>query len=70
MPLDRAVRDLVEDQTGARPEGSIRLLTHMRSFGHCFNPVSFYYCFEPGGERLQALVAEVTNTPWGSDTPT
>ena len=40
-------------------------MTQLRSFGHCFNPVSFYYCFEPGGERVQALVAEVTNTPWG-----
>ena len=38
---------------------------HLRSFGHCFNPVSFYYCIEAGGERVQALVAEVTNTPWG-----
>jgi uncharacterized protein len=65
VPLDRAVRDVVEDQTGARPEGPIRLLTQLRSFGHCFNPVSFYYCFESGCDRVQALVAEVTNTPWG-----
>ena len=65
VPLHRAVRDLVEEQTGARPEGAIRLLTQLRSFGHCFNPVSFYYCFESGGERVQALVADVTNTPWG-----
>ncbi|MGO9790619.1 MAG: DUF1365 domain-containing protein [Solirubrobacteraceae bacterium] len=65
VPLDRAVRDLVKDQTGARPTGPIRVLTHLRSFGHCFNPVSFYYCIDPGGERVQALVAEVTNTPWG-----
>ena len=65
VPLHRAVRDVVEEETGARPEGPIRLLTQLRSFGHCFNPVSFYYCFEPGGERVQALVAEVTNTPWG-----
>jgi uncharacterized protein len=65
VPLDRAVRDVVQEQTGARPEGPIRVLTQLRSFGHCFNPVSFYYCFKPGGERVQALVAEVTNTPWG-----
>lgn len=65
VPLDRAVRDLVKDKTGVRPTGPVRLLTHLRSFGHCFNPVSFYYCFKPGGEGLQALVAEVTNTPWG-----
>jgi uncharacterized protein len=64
VPLHRAVGDVVEDQTGARPEGPIRLLTQLRSFGHCFNPVSFYYCFEPGGKRVHALVAEVTNTPW------
>jgi uncharacterized protein len=65
VPLERAVRDLVEDRTGLRPEGPVRLLAHLRSFGHCFNPVSFYYCIEAGGERVQALVAEVTNTPWG-----
>jgi uncharacterized protein len=65
VPLDRAVRDVVQERTGARPGGPIRLLTQLRSFGHCFNPVSFYYCFEPGGERVPALVAEVTNTPWG-----
>ena len=65
VPLRRAVRDVVAEQTGARPEGPIRLLTQLRSFGHCFNPVSFYYCFEPSGEQVQALVAEVTNTPWG-----
>ena len=50
---------------GRGREGPIRLLAQLRSFGHCFNPVSFYYCLEPGGERVQALVAEVTNTPWG-----
>jgi len=65
VPLDRAVRELVSQRTGELPEGPIRLLTHPRSFGHCFNPVSFYYCYDAAGERLQAVVAEVTNTPWG-----
>jgi DUF1365 family protein len=64
-PLDESVRTLVADRTGARPEGPIRLLTNLRYLGHCFNPVSFYYCFAPGGDRVQAVVAEVTNTPWG-----
>jgi DUF1365 family protein len=64
-PLAEEVRDLVEERTGARPQGPIRLLTQLRSFGHCFNPVSFYYCFDPAGERVQEVVAEVTNTPWG-----
>lgn len=62
-PLTTATRDLVEQRTGTRPAGPIRLLTQLRSFGHCFNPVSFYYCFED--DRVQAVVADVTNTPWG-----
>ena len=55
----------MQDRTGVRPAGPIRVLTQPRSFGHCFNPVSFYYCIDMDGERVQALVAEVTNTPWG-----
>ena len=64
-PLDAAVRTLVAERLGSAPQGPIRLLTHLRTFGHSFNPVSFYYCFAPDGERLEAIVAEVTNTPWG-----
>ena len=41
------------------------LLTHLRYFGHCFNPVSFYYCYDAAGEHVRAVVAHVTNTPWG-----
>ncbi len=63
--LDDVVRDTVQAETGERPEGPIRLLTQLRSFGHCFNPVSFYYCLDAAGERVDAVVAEVTNTPWG-----
>ena len=65
VPLDQAVRDLVALQTGARPDGPIRLLTHLRYFGHCFNPVSFYYCFDAADARVVCVVAEVNNTPWG-----
>jgi DUF1365 family protein len=64
-PLTDAVRTLVAENLGSAPQGPIRLLTHLRAFGHCFNPVSFYYCFASDGERLEAIVAEVTNTPWG-----
>ena len=64
-PLSESVRSLVAERTGERPDGPVRLLTQLRSFGHCFNPVSFYYCFDSADERLQAVVAEVTNTPWG-----
>ena len=63
--LGEAVRRLVAERTGRRPEGPIGLLTHLRCFGHNFNPVSFYWCFERGGERVAAVIAHVTNTPWG-----
>ena len=62
--LADAVRSQVQRRTGRLPTGPIRLLTQLRSFGHCFNPVSFYYCFTPQ-EQLEAVVAEVTSTPWG-----
>lgn len=62
-PLDVAVRDLVEARTGRRPAGPVRMLAHLRYFGVCFNPVAFYYCYDHAGE-LEAVVAEITNTPW------
>jgi len=64
-PLAECARDEVERETGARPAGPVRLLTGLRHLGHCFNPVSFYYCFEPSGTRVEAIVAEVENIPWG-----
>ncbi|MDQ6806477.1 MAG: DUF1365 domain-containing protein [Actinomycetota bacterium] len=65
LPLEEAIGRLVSERTGYRPEGPVRVLTTARCFGHCFNPVSFYYCFDRTGEQLEAVVAEVTNTPWG-----
>ena len=65
LPLKRAVRDLVQERTGIRPSGPVRLLSNLRTFGHCFNPVSFYYCLQRDAEQVESLVAEVTNTPWG-----
>jgi DUF1365 family protein len=64
LPLDRCVRDLVEEKTGRRPDGPIRLLTHLAYYGWCFNPVSFFYCFDPAGRRVEFIVSEVSNTPW------
>ena len=63
--LEDSIRDLVFTETGVRPAGKIRLLTHLRYFGFSFNPVSFYYCYEADDESIQAVVAEVSNTPWG-----
>jgi DUF1365 family protein len=65
VPLDVAVRDAAERLTGRRPTGPIRMLTHLRYLGWVMNPVTFYYCFDPADEHVDAIVAEITNTPWG-----
>jgi DUF1365 family protein len=64
LPLGDCVRSLVESRLGWRPTGPICLLTSLRYFGFLMNPVSFYYCFDQSGQTVQAVVAEVTNTPW------
>ena len=63
--LAEEVRDLVLSRTGQRPTGPIRLLTAPRVLGYGFNPVSFYYCFDADDRQVEAVVAEINNTPWG-----
>jgi DUF1365 family protein len=64
VPLDTAVRDRIAVETGVRPSGPIRMLTHLRYFGIGFNPVTFYYCFDAADTRIETIVVEITNTPW------
>ena len=47
VPLDEAVRDLVEERTGRRPTGPVALLANLRTWGWLFNPISLYFCTEP-----------------------
>jgi DUF1365 family protein len=63
-PLADAVRDLIDERTGRRPAGAIRLLTGLRCFGYYFSPLNLYYCFDPRDETVETVVAEVSNTPW------
>jgi uncharacterized protein len=64
-PLEESVRDLVMERTGRRPTGPVRMLTNLSYFGYCFNPISIYYCFDALGTRVETIIAEVSNTPWG-----
>ena len=63
--LDQSVRNLVQVRAGFRPSGAVRLLTHLRYFGYLMNPVSFFFCYDSSGQSVEAVVAEVNNTPWG-----
>jgi DUF1365 family protein len=65
QPIDQAVQHLVAKKTGRPPEGPIRLLTHLRYFGYCFNPASFYYCYDATDSTVETIVVEIHNTPWG-----
>lgn len=61
------MRDVIVDEVETacrfKPEGKVYLLTQPRFCGFVFNPVSFAYCFN-AEHRLEAVVAEITNTPW------
>ncbi len=65
LSINESVRLKVEQNTGVRPLGPIRLLANIRYWGYIINPISCYYCFDIGGEKLEAVLLEVTNTPWG-----
>jgi uncharacterized protein len=64
LPLSTCVRDAVAQVLGDPPRGPIRMLTNLRYFGIGINPVTFYYCFNEPGDRVEAILAQVTNTPW------
>lgn len=63
--LKDAIYQTVFEKTGHKLEGPVRVLTHLRYFGYCMNPVSFYYCFDKEGNNLEIVLAEIENTPWG-----
>lgn len=67
QPLKSEILHLVEKNLGKPTLGKVCLLTNLRYFGHCFNPVSFYYCYAADNTTLQAIVTHITNTPWGED---
>lgn len=59
-----ALKDEIKKQYQVTINGPIRMLTHLRYFGHCFNPVTFYYCFDQSGDNIDFIVSEINNTPW------
>ena len=69
QPVDMPLRDAAIAELrrhGVQSEiGPIRLLTQFRHFGFEMNPVSFFYCFSSDASRIEAIIAEVNNTPWG-----
>ena len=61
----RSLRERVEQDAHAHgvplPDGPIFLLTHMRYLGYCFNPISYFFCYDRSG-HLDTVLAEVKST--------
>lgn len=58
------VRNLIQQRTGFRSHGPIRLLTQLRCFGYYMSPLNLFYTFDERDQRVEYIVAEVNNTPW------
>ena len=69
VQLKQAVQKLIRTTTADPASGPIRILTHLRYFGFCFNPASFYYCYNSDDSQLETVVVEIHNTPWGEEFP-
>lgn len=61
--IKASVIEKIREETGNKFQGSVRMLANLRYFGFLMNPLVCYYCFDQN-EKLQYIVAEVTNTPW------
>jgi len=63
--LSESVRRRAAEETGRQPGGPMRMRTALRQWGYYFSPLNLCFCFDPSGQRVETIVAEVTNTPWG-----
>jgi DUF1365 family protein len=61
LSLRERVTQDARAQNVPSPDGPIFLLTHLRYLGYCFNPISFYFCYDRSG-RLDTVLAEVNST--------
>ena len=54
----------IKQQTGKTFQGKTYLLASLSYWGYCYNPVSFYICYDQEG-NLEFILSEIHNTPWG-----
>ena len=63
LSLKQQIRKYLRETTEQDFQGKVMMLTQLSIFGYCFNPVSFYYCFDEQ-QQLQYVLADINNTPW------
>ncbi len=62
--LRKRITNFLQEKHQITIAGPITMLTHLRYWGFCFNPVTFYYCFTKAKKKLQVIIADINNTPW------
>ncbi len=62
-PIKEKLKAFLQQQSGLEFNGQVYLFTHPRFLGYGFNSVNFYFCYNEN--KLQFIVSEITNTPWG-----
>ncbi len=65
LSVAEAVKQRIFEETEQHFEGQIFLLANWRYFGLQNNPIACYFCTGKISQRLEFIIAEVTNTPWG-----
>lgn len=48
-------------ELGRPPAARVVMVSGIRSMGHCFNPISIYWCYDDNGDE-QSVIVEVHNT--------
>ena len=59
--VEKNIRSYLNEKGVEHRVKRIMLLTHLKTFGYIFNPVSFYYCFDENDKPVCSVV-EITNT--------
>ncbi|QEG36859.1 hypothetical protein Pr1d_41960 [Bythopirellula goksoeyrii] len=62
--LQKEIRACLKERSGMALSGPIRLLTLLRCWRYYFSPLNLYYVFNADDTQVEAIVAEVSNTPW------
>ena len=65
ISISEAIKARIQECTDKSFSGQIFLLANWRYFGIQNNPIACYFCFGADSQKLDYIVAEVTNTPWG-----
>ena len=70
LSMKERIINLLHERTNGKlnlkqqPPRKILLVTHLMYFGYCFNPVSFFFILNHHQDDIEAVVLEVSNTPW------